>query len=99
MEILFWTLRLLSRFSATKTGRIHLAIIKSWPVKWIHSSDELCLSAGMLKAQYRISFADAFIAATAIHADALLIHKDPEFETLKAILRMEILPYKHGVKK
>jgi len=90
--------------SATKKegkdrAELYVAIVKSWPVKWVHSSDELCLSAGMLKAQYRISFADSFIAATAIHADALFVHKDPEFEALKAILRMEILPYKHGAKK
>jgi len=48
-----------------------------------------------LKARYRMSFADAFIAATAIHLDAILVHKDPEFEALKAILRTESLPYKH----
>ena len=86
--------------SATKKegkdrAEFYVAVIKSWPVKWVHSSEELCLSAGMLKAQYRISFADAFIAATAIHLDAFLVHKDPEFEALKAILRTELLPYKH----
>lgn len=86
--------------SATKKegkdrAEFYVAVIKSWPVEWVHSSDELCLSAGMLKARYRISFADAFIAATAIHHDAVLVHKDPEFEALKAVLRMESLPYKH----
>lgn len=86
--------------SATKKegkdkAELYVAVIKSWPVKWVHSSEELCLSAGMLKAQYRISFADAFIAATTIHADAFLVHKDPEFEALRAILRTECLPYKH----
>lgn len=86
--------------SATKKegkdkAELYVAVIKSWPVKWVHSSEELCLSAGMLKAQYRISFADAFIAATAIHFDAFLVHKDPEFEALRAILRTECLPYKH----
>ena len=86
--------------SATKKeGRdraeLYLAIIKSWSVKWVHSSDELCLSAGALKAKYKMSFADSFIASTAIHYDALLVHKDPEFEALKAILQMEILPYKN----
>ncbi|MDO9541420.1 MAG: PIN domain-containing protein [Kiritimatiellia bacterium] len=86
--------------SATKKegkdrAEFYVAVIKSWPARWVHSSEELCLSAGMLKAQYRISFADAFIAATAIHFDAFLVHKDPEFEALKAILRTESLPYKH----
>ena len=86
--------------SATKKegkdkAELYVAVIKSWPVKWVHSSEELCLSSGMLKAQYRISFADAFIAATAIYFDAFLVHKDPEFEALRAILRSGCLPYKH----
>jgi predicted nucleic acid-binding protein len=76
-------------------AEFYVAVIKSWPVPWIHSSEELCLSAGILKAQYRLSFADAFIAATAIHLDAVLIHKDPEFEALRSVLQMEILPYKN----
>lgn len=75
-------------------AEIYVAIIKSWPVKWVHSSEELCLSAGALKAGYKMSFADAFIASTALHSDAVLIHKDPEFESLKSILPMENLPYK-----
>lgn len=76
-------------------AEFYVAVIKSWPVTWMHSNEELCLSAGILKARYRISFADAFIAATALHLDAVLVHKDPEFEALRSILRMEILPYKH----
>ena len=81
-----------------KEGRdraeLYVAIIKSWQVKWVHSSDELCLSAGAMKATYKMSIADSFIASTAIHYDAVLVHKDPEFEPLKSILEMEILPYK-----
>ena len=73
-----------------------MATIKSWHVKWVHSSEELCLSAGTLKARYKISFADAFIAATALHTDAVLVHKDPEFEPLRSWVPMESLPYKRG---
>jgi len=80
--------------SATKKeGRdraeLYVALIKSWSAKWVHSSEELCLSAGALKAKHKMSFADSFIAATAIHYDALLVHKDPEFEPLKGILQMD----------
>lgn len=83
-----------------KEGRdraeLYVASIKSWPVKWVHSSEELCLSAGALKARYKMSFADSFIAATALHLDAVLVHKDPEFEALASVLPMESLPYKRG---
>ena len=64
--------------------------------RWVHSSDELCLSAGALKARYKMSFADAFIADTALHANGVLVHKDPEFDALKSILPMKSLPYKCG---
>ena len=77
-------------------AELYVASIKSWPVKWVHSSEELCLSAGALKASCKLSFADAFIAATALHSDGVLIHKDPEFDALKSILPMESLPYKRG---
>lgn len=75
-------------------AELYVAGMKSWPVKWVHSSEELCLSAGALKANYKISFADAFISATALHLDATLVHKDPEFDALESILTMERLPYK-----
>ena len=75
-------------------AELYIASIKSWPVKWVHSSEELSLSAGALKAKYKMSFADSFIAATALHTDGILIHKDPEFDALTSILPMERLPYK-----
>jgi len=77
-------------------AELYVASIKSWQVKWVHSSEPLCLSAGALKVKYKMSFADSFIAATALHLDAVLVHKDPEFDALKAILPMESLPYKRG---
>jgi ribonuclease VapC len=79
----------------TDRAEFYVAVIKTWPIRWIHSSEELCLSAGTVKAKYRVSFADAFIAATAMQLNAVLIHKDPEFEALKPILRTEPLPSKH----
>jgi len=38
--------------------------------------------------------ADAIIAAFAIRKDAILMHKDPEFDALTGLLKMEALPYK-----
>ena len=60
----------------------------------VESSQELGLIAGRLKSTYRLSFADTWIAATAIFYDAILVHKDPEFEQLKSKLEMLKLPYK-----
>jgi len=100
IHISFATIAELFSSSVKKEGKekaeYYMAIIKSWPVKVVHSDDDLCLSAGALKAKYRMSFADAFIASTALHLDGILVHKDPEFDSLKPILQMESLPYKHG---
>ena len=60
----------------------------------VESSQELGLIAGRLKSTYRLSFADTWIAATAIFYDAILVHKDPEFDQLKDKLEMLKLPYK-----
>ena len=52
------------------------------------------LTAARLKAERHISLADAIVAAFAIRQEAILIHKDPEFESLAGLLPMEPLPYK-----
>ena len=52
------------------------------------------LAAAHLKAHNRISLADAIIAAFAERHDAVLVHKDPEFEALAGQVRLEALPYK-----
>ncbi len=87
-------------FSAAmkKEGRdraeYYLSVVKAWPVTWVQSDEALCVAAGELKGSHKMSIADAFIAATAIRHHAVLIHKDPEFESLKGLVRQHALPYK-----
>ncbi len=45
-----------------------------------------------LKAGFSISVVDAWIAAASIHQGAVLVHKDPEFDTLA--IEQERLPLK-----
>lgn len=75
-----------------------VGLVKSWPMKWIHSDEELCLLAGRFKAEHRISLADAFVAATAFRLSAVVLHKDPEFESLEGKIKLLPLPYKKGKK-
>lgn len=72
-----------------------LAFVKSQPVKWHHTDDGLCSRAAKLKAAHKLSFADAFIAATE-RLNATLVHKDPELEALKDVITLELLPPKTG---
>lgn len=71
-----------------------LAVVRSWPVDIVHSTDAVCRQAAVFKAAHRISLADAFVAATAKLRNAALIHKDPEFEALSGDIGLIPLPYK-----
>ena len=56
--------------------------------------EPILLTAGRLKAEHRVSFADALIAAYALRAGATLVHKDPEYDALADVVDMERLPHK-----
>lgn len=71
------------------------AMIKQIDATIIWNVDEpTLLTAAQLKASRRLSFADSIIAATAIQHNAILLHKNPEYEQLQGVVEMEILPYK-----
>ncbi len=67
----------------------YLAVTEIWSV-----DEPTLLTAARLKAGFRVSFADALIAAFAVRHQATLVHKDPEFEALADHVRQEPLPYK-----
>ncbi len=72
-----------------------IALIKQLKVEILCGMDEsTLLTASKLKAEHRVSLADAIIAAFAIRRGAVLMHKDPEFDALTGLLPMEALPYK-----
>jgi predicted nucleic acid-binding protein len=71
------------------------AMMKQLPARILWEMDEpVLLTAARFKANFRISFADAVIAAYAVQENAILLHKDPEFEQLDGQVRLETLPYK-----
>ncbi len=70
------------------------ALLKQLPVNILWDVDEpILLTAARIKARYNLSLADALIAAFAYRYEAVLVHKDPDFEVLEQ-LRQESLPYK-----
>jgi predicted nucleic acid-binding protein len=95
-----WTV-LLEAYYITKQERDQAeadhryALMKQLPVTILWQMEEpVLLTAGRIKAAYRLSFADAIIAAFAIQHKAVLLHKDPEFEPLANEILLEALPYK-----
>ena len=78
---------------AEQAGEL-LEFARSQPCTWHHSDDALCSAAAKLKAAHKVSFADSFIAALALRLDATLIHKDPEMDSLGAMIKQRMLPPK-----
>ncbi len=70
-------------------------LVRQLPAQWLDQFDErVVIAAGRLKAAHRISLADAIIAGYAVSTGATLVHKDPEFEAVAAMVQQERLPYK-----
>lgn len=89
-EVFYITFREQGREEAQK----QVKLMASLAITRVESSEEIGLIAGRLKATHKLSFADAWIAATAILYASFLVHKDPEFEQLEDELKVLKLPYK-----
>lgn len=75
-----------------QSGRVACEMVQSLPIIWIHENREMLELSAKLKAQNKLSLADAWIAASAILQNAILVHKDPEFKAINC-QQLE-LPYK-----
>lgn len=71
-----------------------IELMKRLAIERVESSEEIGNIAGKMKAAHKISFADAWIAATAKFYQAVLVHKDPEFEQVQDEVELLQLPYK-----
>lgn len=71
------------------------SLMKQLPCEILWRIDEpTLLTASRFKAAHRLSLADSLIAAFAHQQEAILLHKDPEFEALADQVELEGLPYK-----
>jgi predicted nucleic acid-binding protein len=69
------------------------------PVKRINITDPIFEKAVEIKAASSLSVCDSWIVATAIATDSILVHKDPEFEQVRTIVKLKALPYKPRLKE
>jgi ribonuclease VapC len=61
------------------------------PITIVLPDDQLIWKASELKAQYPISYADCFAAATALTQEAAVLTGDPEFKKLAGVVSVEWL--------
>lgn len=73
-----------------EAARSALRLLDSTGIRWVTCEEAILEAAAQIKAGGAVSVADAWIAATALYHDAILVHKDPDFERLRD-LRQERL--------
>jgi predicted nucleic acid-binding protein len=85
LEVYYITRRTRGEKEADK----RFVLIKELPaiILW-HMEEPDVLSSALIKAQFRISFADSIIAATALRRKATLVHKDPEYDRLSGMVEL-----------
>jgi predicted nucleic acid-binding protein len=90
--VLFEVYYITKRTRGEKEADRRFVLIKELPasILWQMEEPEV-LTAARIKAQFRISFADSIIAATAFRLDAILVHKDPEYERLSGMIKLHSL--------
>lgn len=65
-----------------------LTLLETLPIRPVSNTFPEVLEAARLKAQFPISYADAFAVATALRAGANLITGDPEFRVLRQLVEI-----------
>ena len=64
-------------------------ILAGLPVEMVGNSLENVIDAARIKAQYPLSFADCFAAATAQREKAALVTGDPEFSNIEHMVKID----------
>jgi predicted nucleic acid-binding protein len=77
------------RTAGTEKAKALLENFQRLPVNLVLPDKELIWKASEIKAEYPISFADCFAAATALRYDAKILTGDPEFKKLGGLVAIE----------
>jgi len=75
-----------------------LKLLNDLPMTQVALDTPLIQVIGEIKATPRMSLADSCIAGLAKFKQAILVHKDPEFEPLEGLIEQLKLPYKTATK-
>jgi len=71
---------IVAREFGTAKANEAIAIVKRLPIQFVEVNESLALTAGRIKAMHSLSYADAFVVATAIDKKAVIVTGDKEFE-------------------
>jgi predicted nucleic acid-binding protein len=62
-----------------------IALIKRWPISLVLPDEGNFLLAARIKAKHPISYADAFVVATALSKEGRIVTGDPEFKKVEKV--------------
>lgn len=68
-----------------------LALLRQLPVEILPADEQSVFSAAHIKANYALSYADAYIVAAAQREGAIVLTGDPEFQAIKELITIEWL--------
>jgi len=69
-----------------------LSVLRQLPLIILPADEESVLAAAHIKAQYPVSYADAFVISAAQAIDATILTGDPEFDVAASIVELEKIP-------
>jgi len=78
-------------FGATIADKA-LSLIKLWPLKFVNIKEDIAIVAGRMKAENKISYADAYVVATALMKKASILTGDREFKEVEEFVNINWLP-------
>jgi ribonuclease VapC len=86
-EILYTAER---KYGLTKAQDI-LALIQKMPIEMLPADNQTVLAAAHIKANYPLSYADAFVVVAAQNINGIIMTGDPEFEEVTELVQIEWL--------
>lgn len=68
-----------------------LALLRQLPIAVVPADEQVVFAAAHIKANYTLSYADAFVAAVALQENATILTGDPEFQNVGDLVSVEWL--------
>jgi ribonuclease VapC len=68
-----------------------LALLRQLPIAVVPADEQVVFAAAHIKANYSLSYADAFVAAVALQENATILTGDPEFQNVVDLVSVEWL--------
>lgn len=85
------TLYIVERRGGITKAQDALALIRQLPIEIPLVDEQTVFTAAHIKANHAISYADAFVVATAVQENATVVTADPEFQSVETIVQVEWL--------